>query len=134
LIKNNKFYVAPQQESANFKQLFARLAAAGAGRPVDDQGFPDGPWTPEKLADAISAIDANPKGIEVRAVQVWFQDNDNGISNDNIRWLARIFGCDDPEAASEWQTALAVAKERLASERRAKNDKTGSLDVSDVSA
>lgn len=106
LIKNNKFYVAPQRETANFKQVFARLAAAGAGRPVDADGFPDGPWTPEKLADAISAIDANTKGIEVRAVQVWFQDNDNGISNENIRWLARIFGCDDPEATSVWQTEL----------------------------
>lgn len=120
LIKNNKFYVAPQRETANFKQVFARLAAAGAGRPVDADGFPDGPWTPEKLADAISAIDANTKGIEVRAVQVWFQDNDNGISNENIRWLARIFGCDDPEATSAWQTELMASKERLALERREK--------------
>lgn len=120
LIKNNKFYVAPQRETANFKQVFARLAAAGAGRPVDADGFPDGPWTPEKLADAISAIDANTKGIEVRAVQVWFQDNDNGISNENIRWLARIFGCDDPEATSVWQTELMASKERLALERREK--------------
>ncbi len=121
MIKNNKFYVEPQRETANFKQLFARLAAAGAGRPVDDKGFPDGPWTPEKLAEAISSIDANPKGIEVRAVQMWFQDNDNGISNENIRWLARIFGCHDPEAASQWQAELTAAKERLACERRAKN-------------
>lgn len=120
LIKNNKFYVAPQRETANFKQVFARLAAAGAGRPVDADGFPDGPWTPEKLADAISAIDANTKGIEVRAVQIWFQDNDNGISNENVRWLARIFGCDDPEATSEWQTKLMASKERLAIERREK--------------
>ncbi|MEO1564247.1 MAG: hypothetical protein AAFR98_12490 [Pseudomonadota bacterium] len=118
LIKNNKFYVAPQRETANFKQLFARLAAAGAGRPVDKDGFPDGPWTPESLADAISAIEGNRDGIEVRSVQVWFQDNDNGISDANIRWLARIFGCDDPEAASAWQAELKAAKERLASERR----------------
>lgn len=79
LIKNNKFYVAPQRETANFKQLFARLAAAGAGRPVDKDGFPDGPWTPESLADAICAIEGNRDGIELRSVQVWFQDNDNGV-------------------------------------------------------
>ena len=103
--------------------LFARLAAEGAGRPVDRHGFADGAWTPELLADAVSAIDANQNGIELRAVQVWFQDNDNGISNENIRWLARIFGCDDPEATSQWQAELKAAKERLASERREKRSR-----------
>ena len=53
-------------------------------------------------------------------MQVWFQDNDNGISTDNIRWLARIFGCNDPEATSQWQAVLWAAKERLARERREK--------------
>lgn len=120
LIKNGKYFVEPQKSSDNFKVLFARLAAEGAGRPVDKHGFPDGPWTPDTLADAISAIDANQNGIEVRAVQVWFQDNDNGISNDNIRWLSRVFGCDDPAATSQWQAELTAAKERLASERREK--------------
>lgn len=120
LIKNNRFFVQPQKTGDNFKQLFARLAAAGAGRPVDENGFPDGPWTPETLAVEISSIDANRNGIELRAVQVWFQDNDNGISNDNIRWVARIFGCDDPEMASLWQAELTASKERLAAQRRAK--------------
>ena len=129
LIKNNKYFVAPQKEADSFKQLFARLAAAGAGRPVDAEGFPDGPWTPEKLADAISSFEANEKGIEVRAVQVWFQDNYNGINNENIRWLARIFGCDDPEATAQWQTELNVARERLASERREKRRRAASKEV-----
>jgi len=123
LIKNGKYFVEPQKSSDNFKVLFARLAAEGAGRPVDEQGVPDGPWTPDALADAISAIDANQNGIEVRAVQVWFQNNDNGISNDNIRWLARIFGCDDPEATSQWQAELTASRERLSAERRAKRKK-----------
>src|SRR5690606_4896825 len=100
LIKNGKYFVAPQQTSEDFKELFARLAASGAGRPADRQGFADGSWTPRSLAEAISSIEANRDGIELRAVQVWFQDNDNGISTENMRWLARIFGCDDPEAAS----------------------------------
>lgn len=100
--------------------LFLRLAAAGAGRPVDKHGFADGPWTAETLADAISSIEANQNGIELRAVQVWFQDNYNGISDTNIRWLARIFGCDDPVATSQWQAELKAAKERLAVQRREK--------------
>ncbi len=120
MIKNGRFFAAPQKSEDNFKRVFARLAAAGAGRPVDKDGFADGPWTPESLAEAISAIDGNRGGVELRSVQVWFQDNDNGISDTNLRWLARIFGCGDPEATSEWQTELKAAKERLASERRTK--------------
>jgi transposase-like protein len=120
LIKNGKYFVAAQKSSDNFKVLFARLAAEGAGRPVDRHGFADGPWTPETLADAISAIDGNEKGIELRAVQMWFQDNDNGIGNDNIRWLARIFGCGDPHETSKWQAEIRASKERLATERRQK--------------
>lgn len=125
MIVNGQYFVRPQRSSATFKELFARLAAEGVGRPVDQDGLPDGPWTPEKLADAISSIDANRDGIELRAVQVWFQDNDNGISNDNIRWLAKIFGCNDPEATSQWQAELAAAKERLARKRREKRKHDG---------
>ena len=128
LRSKQKFFVAPQKRLDNFKVLFARLTAEGAGRPVDEQGLPDGPWTPETLADAISSIEANRNGIELRAVQVWFQDNDNGISNDNIRWLARIFGCDDPEATSFWQAELTAAKERLKRERRERKNKTDAED------
>lgn len=98
--------------------LFLRLAAAGAGKPTDEHGFADGPWTAETLADAISSIEANHNGIELRTVQVWFQDNYNGISDTNIRWLARIFGCNDPEATSQWQAELKAAKKRLAFQRR----------------
>ncbi|MEM8777210.1 MAG: hypothetical protein AAGF53_19475 [Pseudomonadota bacterium] len=120
MIRNGRFFAAPQKTNENFKQLFARLAAAGVGRPVDSEGYADGPWTPETLAEAISAIDGNREGVELRSVQVWFQDNDNGISDTNIRWLARVFGCGDPEAASAWQAELKAAKERLAKERREK--------------
>ncbi|MEM7675416.1 MAG: hypothetical protein AAF449_05370 [Myxococcota bacterium] len=120
MIKNGKYFVAPQRTDEDFKQLFARLTAAGAGKPVDRHGFPDGPWTPERLTNAISAIDSNQNGIDLRTVQVWFQDNYNGISTENIRWLARIFGCDDPEAASDWQTALIAARTRLDAKRREK--------------
>ncbi|MEO9779838.1 MAG: hypothetical protein ABJO75_00555 [Sedimentitalea sp.] len=120
MIKNGKYFVAPQQSSDTFKVLFARLAAEGAGRPVDRQGFPDGPWTPETIAEAISAIDGYDGDIDLRTVQIWFQDNDNGISTNNIRWLARIFGCNDPDATSLWQVELSAANRRLAEKRKRK--------------
>lgn len=118
LVKNGRFFVPPADTGENFKALFKRLAAAGAGRPVDANGFPEGPWTPDLLTDAISQIDANRAGVELRTVQLWFQDNDKGISSDNIRWLARVFGCNDPEASSSWQAELSASHARLIAERR----------------
>lgn len=94
------------------------MVSSGAGRPVDENGFPNGAWTPDLLADAISQIDANGSGIELRTVQLWFQDNNKGVSSDNIRWLARVFGCGDPEATSKWQIELSAAQSRLADKRR----------------
>jgi hypothetical protein len=118
LIKNGKYFVLPDENGLDFKALFQRLASAGAGRPVDKNGFPQGPWTPDLLAKAISQIDANQSGIELRTVQLWFQNKDTGISSENIRWLARIFGCDDPEATSAWQAELSASQSRLAARRR----------------
>jgi hypothetical protein len=113
-----KYFVPPCGDGKDFKVLFKHLAAAGAGRPVDENGFPQGPWTPDLLAEAISQIDANRAGIDLRTVQLWFQDNDKGISAENIRWLARIFGCDDPEATSAWQAELSASQARLIAQRR----------------
>jgi hypothetical protein len=119
LIKNGKYFVPPLDDGSDFKELFRRLSAAGAGRPTDKDGIPLGPWTPELLATAITQIEANRSGIELRTVQLWYQDNEKGISTENIRWLARVFGCDDPKATSEWQTELSVARARLVARRRA---------------
>jgi hypothetical protein len=124
LIKNGKYFVLPERNGSDFKALFKRLASAGAGRPVDKNGFPQGPWTPDLLAKAISQIDANQSGIELRTVQLWFQDNDKGVSSDGIRWLARIFGCDDPEATSAWQAELSASQSRLAARRRQERQAT----------
>ncbi|GGX72506.1 membrane protein [Tateyamaria omphalii] len=106
LVKNGKFFVAPQQNDKPFKELFAELMAQGAGSPVDDDGFPAGPWTPETLTDAICALRGNEEGIELRTVQRWFQDNDKGILPKNVGLLARIFGCDDGTEAGNWRVAL----------------------------
>ncbi|MUZ66468.1 hypothetical protein GOZ98_27600, partial [Agrobacterium vitis] len=86
--------------------------------PVGIDGFPQGPWTPELLAEAISQIDSNRVGVDLRTVQLWFQENEKGISPSNITWLARIFGCDDKEATSEWLLELSAAQSRLTAKRR----------------
>lgn len=111
-------FLAPPRDGDDFKELFKRSAAAGAGLPLGEDGFPAGPWTPERLAEAISQIDSNRIGVDLRTVQLWFQDNDKGISTDNIRWLARIFGCDDPVSTGEWQVELSAAQSRLTAKRR----------------
>lgn len=118
LIKNNKFFLHPPKDGSDFKELFKRMAAAGAGQPLTGDGFPAGPWTPELLVEAISQIDSNRNGVDLRTVQLWFQDNDKGISTANIRWLARIFGCDDPVATSEWQVELRAAQDLFTSKRK----------------
>ena len=131
MIKNGKYFLPPQKDGSDFKELFKRLASAGAGRPVDKDGFPKGPWTADLLAEAITRIDANGSGVDLRTVQLWFQDNEKGISTDNIRWLARIFGCDDPDTTSEWQADLSAAQSRLTVKRRERK-RNGRNDLSDL--
>lgn len=118
MIKNGKYFFPPPQDDKDFKELFASAAAAGVGLPVDDEGFPDGQWTPDRLAAAISQIEANQSGIDLRTVQHWFENNDKGISVENIRWLARIFGCNDPDASAAWQMRLRAANSVLAKKRK----------------
>jgi hypothetical protein len=122
LTKNGKYFLRPERNDRDFKELFKHLASAGAGRPVDCDGFPEGPWTPDLLAAAITQIDPSGAGVELRTVQLWFQDNEKGISSENIRWLARIFGCNDPEATSEWQAELSAARSSLLAKRREKRN------------
>lgn len=89
------------------------------------------------MVDAITQLDVNGTGVELRTVQLWFQENDKGISAENIRLLARIFGCDDPDATVTWQAELIAAHRLLVSKRRAKKqsraDKTAPLVEADVS-
>ncbi|MGO4440990.1 RcgA family putative transporter [Rhizobium sp. RAF56] len=118
MFQNGKLFLQPPNDGSDWKELFKKMAAAGAGRALDEDGFPAGPWTPELLAEAISQIDSNRAGVDLRTVQLWFQENDKGISAANIRWLARVFGCDDPEATAAWQVELSAAQARLQAKRR----------------
>ena len=117
LIKRGKYFSPPPKGDLDFKELIQRAASLGVGRAVGGDGFPPGPWTPELLAEAIAQFDTDG-GVDVRTVQFWFQDGDKGASPQNIRWLARVFGCDDPIATGEWQAELSAAKARLLSRRR----------------
>lgn len=92
--------------------------AEGAGLPVDDDRIPTGSWTPELLTEVISRINSSGTGTDLRTVQHWFEKNDKGISAENIRWLARIFGCGDPDATSAWQAELSESRRRLIAKRR----------------
>lgn len=117
-----KYFVPPpppSNDARDFKELFAYLASVGAGRLVEKKsGVPNGPWTPELLARAICEVNNDATSIDIRTVQHWFQSDDKGISPSNIHLLARIFGCDDPDAIVSWQAALTASKRRLVAKRR----------------
>ncbi|MEL6465756.1 MAG: hypothetical protein AAFQ58_12385 [Pseudomonadota bacterium] len=115
---NGKFFVSPPEDSADFKQLFAQIAALGAGRPMEHDGFPPGPWTPDLMVEAITQVDPRGEGIDLRTVQLWFQDNDKGISAANIQLLARVLGCGDKKLTSAWQLQLTRSQRRLAARRK----------------
>lgn len=126
MIKNDKYFLPPPKDGCDIKELLKIIAASGAGRPVGSDGFPAGPWTAELLSDAISQVNPTHDGADIRTVQLWFQNNDKGIGPSNIRWLARILGCDDPELTSDWQIELAAAQSRLVAKRRSsKNPERG---------
>ncbi len=118
MTKRGKYFVPPPKNGSDIKELFKYLMSVGAGLPTDQSGLPVGSWTPELLASTISQFESNKTGVDLRTVQHWFQDNDKGISADNIHWLARIFGCDNPEAITAWRAELNAANRRLATKRR----------------
>lgn len=112
MIINQKYYLAPLANK-NFKELFNWCVSSGVGMPVGEDGYPIGPWTAELLTDAISNINENASGIEIRTVQFWFQDNYKGAGPTNIRWLAKIFGCDDPNLVRDWHLELRKSNQTL---------------------
>jgi len=118
LTKNGKFFLPPPKDGSNFKELFKLIVAAGAGRPLGSDGHTAGPWTPELLAEAITHVDPKRIGVDLRTVQLWFQENEKGISTTNIGLLARVLSCGDTGATSEWSMELSAAHSRLVAKRR----------------
>jgi hypothetical protein len=123
LNKRRKFYAPPPKDGKDIKELFAYAVEKGLGQPVDEQGVPKDQWTPESLADAIAKIDHPDAHVDLRTVQYWFQTrNQRSISAKSCRWLARIFGCGDGDAITEWQTALLSARRRFLEKRSGYDD------------
>ena len=85
---NGKLFVPPNDDGADFKEMFRKLAMAGAGRFVDKSGVPGGPWTPDLLFAELNRISKDRGGLELRTVQRWFADNDQGIRAENIGLLS----------------------------------------------
>lgn len=115
---NGNFFLPPPENDVDFKELLKWATDAGVGLPVDCHGNPIGMWTPQSLANAISAIEANRRGIDLRSVQHWFEDNGKGPGPENINWLARVFGCGDTDKTTEWRTAISASYRRLVLKRR----------------
>ena len=117
---DENFVTRPVGSALDFKELFQAAVSARAGLSPAKPGETRLEWTPSKLADAILEADPEGRGVDVRTVQNWFQDNDRGISSENIACLARVFGKGDPDAVAAWRTELRTANKRLASKRRAR--------------
>ncbi|MCL7999734.1 hypothetical protein M8994_15930 [Brucella sp. 21LCYQ03] len=134
MIKNGKFFLPPPKDGSDLKELFQYLAAAGAGRSLGSDGFPVGPWTPELLAEAITLVDPKSTGVDLRTVQLWFQQNEKGISAANIGLLARVLSCGDTALTSEWVIELSAAQSRLVTKRREKKNRAETLaeEVQDI--
>lgn len=112
----------PPSGDFDFKELFQAAISARAGLSIVRAADTNSEWTPNLLAEAILAVDPNGRGVDVRTVQNWFQDNDKGISSENIVCLARVFGNGDPDAIAAWRKELRSASKRLASKRKARRE------------
>ena len=115
----------PLSGDLDFKELFQEAISARAGLSFVKTADTNSEWTPNLLAEAILAVDPNGRGVDVRTVQNWFQDNDKGISSENIVCLARVFGMGDPDATAAWRKELRAANKRLASIRKARRESDG---------
>lgn len=110
---NKKYFRNPPKSNLDLKQILQFAVAQGIGRPIVADGFADKAWSSEMLAEAVSLIETNPTGVETRTVQHWLQNNNAAISHANLRWLARIFGCNDPDCVAIWLDALIEGKRLL---------------------
>ena len=122
--KSRKYSIPLPHEEIEFQKLFDMLVISGAGRSLNSEGSPISAWTPDLLAEAISNLEGSKKDVDLRTVQLWFQDNGKGIGSKNIELLSRIFGCGDPKATVEWRLKLTTAQMQLVSNRRTPQENT----------
>ena len=108
----------PEIFKGDFKEVFTKITALGAGRPIDEHGRSEGVWTPSLLVEAMTQEDRSGSGPDMRTVQLWFQDNDRSVSRENIVLLARVFGCGDRELTVRFQATLMRSVKKLVADRR----------------
>ena len=123
---DENFVTRPLSRGLDFKELFQEAISARAGLSLVETADTSSEWIPSLLAEALAEADPKGRGVDVRTVQNWFQDNDKGISSENIICLARVFGRGDPDAIAMWRTELRAANKLLASKRRASRRSTRS--------
>ncbi|MEP4627173.1 MAG: hypothetical protein ABJR46_16255 [Tateyamaria sp.] len=123
---DENFVTRPLSRGLDFKELFQDAISARAGLTLGGTVDTSSEWTPSLLAEALAEADPKGRGVDVRTVQNWFQDNDRGISSENIVCLARVFGRGDPDAIAMWRTELRAGNKLLASKRRARRKSTRS--------
>lgn len=124
----------PLSGDLDFKELFQEAISARVGLSMLKSGHSASDWTPGLLAEAIAQTDPKGREVDVRTVQNWFQDNDKGISSENIICLARVFGSGDPDAIAAWRTELRAANKRLASRRRTRRKNGGTPETFEKTA
>ncbi|WP_299985899.1 RcgA family putative transporter [uncultured Ruegeria sp.] len=124
MITNKRNISLPPKNGSDFKELFKYATDIGVGLPIGGDGLPIGTWTPQTLAAALSEIETNRAGVDLRAVQHWFEDNDKGISAPSINLLARVFGGDNTEATTAWRSELTAGQRRLMAKRKASKNKS----------
>lgn len=117
--KTEKYYVPLPTGEVEFQKLFDFLVISGIGMPLSRDGGPIGAWTPDLITEAMSSHGESQNDVDLRTVQLWFQDNGKGVSPKNIGRLAVIFGCGDPNQTAEIRLKLTSAQIRLEANRRA---------------
>ena len=117
LIINGKYFYLPDREDTDFKALFMDLVARGVGKRVNDDGIPPGAWSPNEFLDALNDIEGGDSTLELRSVQLWFANNQRGISSQNIALISQVFGCGDADTIGLVRSKLTRANVLL-SERR----------------
>jgi hypothetical protein len=135
MIRNDLFLLFPPNECDDLKKLVAFIVDRGVGRPAISADNAVGAWTPDLLAEKIFTIDSRGKGVDVRSIYLWIEDNGRGIGSRNINLLAEVASCGDEAAFRAWRSALTKANLKLkqrpsASRPKIKNlDKNPTLDV-----
>lgn len=118
LIINGKYFYVPADGDADFKTLFLDLVARGVGKPVNENGNQLSAWSANEFLDALDEISGGDSTLELRSVQLWFSNNQRGVSSQNIALIAQVFGCGDADSIALMRSKLTRANVLLSEKRK----------------